>query len=105
MAKTPQDFVQGGLGRAQSAGWLRPYLDFVGIGHGILHGYAARFLQLCQLGGPSFHSYAQLLTELIYTEKYDQGPVLACFILGSLIQPFVQQAWLVCVCIHVSEWG
>lgn len=44
-----------GLGRAQSTGWLRPYLGFVGVGHGTPHGYATGFLQLGQLGSPCFH--------------------------------------------------
>lgn len=44
-----------GLGRAQYTEWFRPYLGFVGVGHGSHHGHTTGLLQLGQLGGPCIH--------------------------------------------------
>lgn len=102
MAKVPQDFVQE-LGRAQGTAWLRPYLRFVGVGHGTHHGRTTGLLQPGQMGGLCVHGEAQLVTERIYTEKYGWGTVLACSIPVSLIQPFVQQ--VLCLCVYKCLGG
>lgn len=54
LLKFPRTLLKG-LGRAQSTGWLRSYLGFVGVGHGRHHGYATGLLQLGHLGGPRVH--------------------------------------------------